>query len=337
MTKISFSYKNIKKTKKLFLGILFFAGFSNAQANNACPPVDCDCASLPTASWKTACIKHERKLVAQCVKNGGTPLDYCSIQGPSARPVPAALKFKAAPVLFGQEISSYHKQVDTLIWSIGSDMNDFRGLINAGSFSEAQGIVNIIDRNLDTLFTKQRQVTISHSSGDNLKDAQNAWRKYSKKNLRKAEELFSLGRDLWERNKIAETASQSKSLRLLSMKILRMSSKTYEMAAYSYANANMSSKSAEVWRDAAETSKTIMEYKSLTNSPRSHVNYYAKQAAMRLFRASYHWQIDARPKQALAALSASREFVLEKELISKILRDYENSLDGKTLDAMVRQ
>ena len=300
---------------------------SISLSQEACPALDCDCASLPDIHWRDVCYKEETKLKRQCVANASQPSGYCLVHGPSAKPLPMALDPAGVTILPEARITQHHEKNTQLYWSVRSDFDLFKQFIKVKAYAEAKQLFNGLDKNIEKLFTGQRQVTISFETIDKRRKARSLWAEYADQNQEAAKMLHEFGEELWGQRKVDGNAARDKALRILSLKLLRAASKAYEMAGYGYSTAAQDKNAALAWRDASEVSLSMLRYKSVEGAPESHINYYSNQVAVRLFRSGYHWQILERSDDADNALRASREYYVGKQyLINDLLngRDRED-------------
>lgn len=310
----------IYNLSRMIVGVSCVLFLPASYAASSCPAINCDCPSLPNESWQLVCSVHEGKIKDACVKNGNQPTDFCAIHGPSARPLPLVLELGDVTLLPEDEIKQVHKQAATMYWSIHTDMETAATLAKEGKYGESIGTLKIVDRNLDTLFTMQRQVTISHEVNEDTGRAISAWKDYSGDTLKEAENMFKIGKMMWDQKDEGDV-KHKKAYPILSTKVLRMASKAYEMAAYAYSGAKKDDDAAKVWRDASDVSKVIMDHKIAEKAQSAHIDYYRKQAAMRLHRASYHWMMDNEEEDAKVSLQASVEYMENKNALSDLLKE----------------
>ncbi|MBX2859099.1 MAG: hypothetical protein KTR17_10580 [Cellvibrionaceae bacterium] len=300
-----------------------FAFPIGAVAADNCPAVDCDCASLPKEHWRSVCYKEESQLKRQCIANSSQPLGYCLVHGPAAKPLPLAVEMTEVSVLPESKLEQAQENSRQVYWSLRSDFDMFEDFIRIEAYKEAKVVFDVFGKNLDALFSNQRQLTKSFASLNKERKARNLWYGYAGKSISMAESLRKLGLKLLKKRNADNDSSRERALGILALKALRSSSKAFEMAAQSYTSAGADKKAAFVWRDASAVSLAILKYKRAEGAPDSHLNYYSNQVAVRLFRTGYHWQLVERPDDAFNALRDSRNYFLNKSyLISTLLDGY---------------
>jgi len=300
------------------------------QKTEICPQIDCDCGTLPSEQWQTACSSHERQIKQRCAGNNNVPLDFCSVHGPAATPLPLALKFTEVSVLPEAELDREHKSAANFYSSVYQDLTTMKTKVSALRFKEALSLAKNIDHNIESLFALQRRVTMSWLVYEKSSDAVSAWRNYADDSEEMAQELYDYGQELWGKYSEANNDAAKKAYKVLTFKILRNAGKGYEMAAYGYSGGERSKKAAEVWMEAANVSKTVLAAKKESNADSSHINFYQYQVASRLHRASYHYAIDSENSEALKVLTLAQEVVPQNNLAALIKVEEEKEASALT-------
>ncbi|WP_075188013.1 hypothetical protein [Teredinibacter haidensis] len=300
------------------IGIVLSAA---AQEGEVCPLINCDCSSLPSDSWKQTCRTHEQVIKERCAVNGNTPTDFCSLHGPSASPLPLAMKFSDMEVLAEEGLEDTHKETVALYLAIRSDLSSVKVKLSNLQFKNAVVMVKDIDNNVDSLFSAQRQLTMSWLVYEQEKEAVAGWRTYAEESLAMAEDQFAFGAQLWTQYQAADHEGKKKAYKVLALKLMRIAGKSFEVAGYSYAGGDRSKDAAKAWARGAEVSKALMVAKQESGADISHVNFYRYQAASRLHRASYYWAVDQKVEDALAALTLANEISPATELVELLAND----------------
>ncbi|SMF64321.1 hypothetical protein SAMN02745866_04144 [Alteromonadaceae bacterium Bs31] len=292
-----------------------------AQVSEICPAVACDCGSLPLPEWKATCADFEKAIKKSCAANGNSPIDYCSIHGPSAKPLPLAVTFSNLAVLSLAGVEAKHSSVAVLYWSVHKDIDTLKKKVSALFFKEGLELVSVMDRNIDTLFDTQRQVTMSWLVYEQEKEATAAWKMYSDDTLKMSDNLAEYGDELWQAYKVTENPGAKKAYKILAFKVWRLSGKAYEMSAYAYSGSDKNKNAASAWAKGADVAKSILNAKQETKAKPSHINFYRYQAASRLHRASYHFALLENSEDALQMLSQASEISPGNELLALIAKE----------------
>jgi len=325
----------LDKGFKVLLSTVCVVISGKISAGGSCPAVQCDCTSLPTESWRVTCSVQEKKLVNQCIANAGTPTDYCIVHGPSGFPVPVALELDQHS--FGQTDNGIDEEIklsEAVQWALHSDTESFNRLVKLKSYAKAGAVLKIIDRNLATIFNKQRKISLAYEMNDDYDNAEKVWKSNSEQTLVKAERMKAVGVSLWKKRSSGVDAETDKALRILSLKMLRTTSKAYEVVARGYANAGLDEEAAKSWKSASDVSSTILAHRRSDAAPKKHIEYYSKQAAMRLMRASYYWEMGKRPEDAQNSIKMAGQFVTEKDMINSLLTERERPLEPREIESI---
>ncbi|WP_185236244.1 hypothetical protein [Teredinibacter franksiae] len=303
------------KIKKYVAGfvLLSIAVLSHAQSSSVCPAVNCDCGSLQNQAWQELCITHETKIKKKCAANSNTPIDFCSVHGPSAKPLPFTLKYTDIQMLPQESIKASDQLIMESYSQIDADLKHIKSRVDNLYFKESIALIKALEGKIEGLFSSQRQVTASWAANDSDGKAVGAWRRYAENTEKLAEAEYAFGKALWEQYQKADS-NLKKAYRVVGFKVLRMAGESYEMAGLSYSGGEKNKSAAEAWISGAEVAKSILEAKKESDANASHVDFYQYQAASRLHRAGYHWALANKEKDALEALTAAQEIAPEAEL-----------------------
>lgn len=317
-----------------FIKQLFYWGLlallSSYATANPCPKVNCDCANLPIESWRTSCQLHEQNLIQHCVQNNGQPTDFCFLHGPSGFPLPLSTQLKPAPSISEDKIAAEKQRATISYWTIHHDINNVISKIDNDEFAQAQSVLTTLGSKFDQLFAKQRQITNSMETAE----AFAAWRVFSQDTYDEAAKLYEVATHLWDIRQFEDHTQRDKAYRIFSIKILRLASQSFEIAAFSFANAGQHKKAAKVWKSASGASKSLLEYKQILGAPRKHLSYYRKQTAARLLRASYHWQMYENSNISRDISRASRETLKESDATTGLLHQRSTAITSASMTAI---
>lgn len=306
------------RSLKVCLCVLAYVFAHTAFAQDACPAVNCDCASLPNETWQNVCSSHEAAIKKACVANKNIPKDYCGVHGLAATPLPLLTELSDVEVVSRSEISSLNQKVAAMYWSLHADLDLAGEAIKEGKYGRGQEVLKLMDDNIDNLFRVQRQVSTSFIAYEEEGDAENAWEDYSEDSLKMAKDIDRFGVKMLKEHESAEGKAK-KAYRILGVKALRMSGKAYEHAAYAYVQDRQHDDAAKIWKRASEVSKLILESKIASGAEQAHIDYYRFQTAARLHRASLHQLLDGEEKDAKKQLEASKEFMDDPSHVEGLL------------------
>ena len=300
-----------------------------------CPAIDCDCGSLPREAWIETCKAHELDIKANCVANGNTPADYCSLHGPSAKPLPLAMDFAETTVLVEEELSVKAAEIEALYKASFTDLASMKLKVSSLQFKEALALLKSLDSNADALFSLQRQVTTSWLVYENVGEATSAWRDYAGSSSDIAVKYFAYAEELWGKYSNTTNPAVKKAHKVMAFRLLRIAGKTFEMSAYAYAGADKNKNAAKTWSQASDVSKVILAAKQESGAAVSHINYYRYQTAARLHRASYYWAVEGKQNDALKTLTDARDISPMDEL-SELIALEESQEEDSVVDRLLQ-
>lgn len=309
--------KSLLKLNALGLSLGFIT--INAYAQDNCPAVNCDCASLPSEVWQQSCARHETAIKKACADNKGVATDFCAIHGLNATPLPLLTDLTGVEVVSEAEISSLNNKVAAMYWSLHADLDLAGEAIKAKKYGRGQEVLKLMDDNIENLFRVQRQVTTSFIAYEEEGDAENAWEDYSEDSLKMARDIDKFGTKLLKQYDEAQEDKPKRAYGILAVKALRMAGKAYEHAAYAYVQDRQHDDAAKIWKRASEISKIILDHKIATNAEQAHIDYYRYQTATRLHRASLHQWLDGEEKDAKKELEESKAFMDDPTLVDDML------------------
>ncbi|SMF64328.1 hypothetical protein SAMN02745866_04145 [Alteromonadaceae bacterium Bs31] len=289
-----------------------------AQKAEVCPAISCDCGSLPKPEWQATCEDHETKIKKNCAANANTPADYCSLHGPSAKPLPLAIEFSNISVISEQDLPQQSAKVSQLYSASDNAIKLLKAKLSSYYFKEGLAVSKELDATFDELFDAQRAVTMSWLLHEEEKEALSAWRSYSERSLERAEILSAYSAELWNNYLVEKNGAAKKAYKVLAFKVWRVAGKAYEMSAYAFSGADKSEQAAEAWLSGAGVSQAVLEAKQASQAKASHINFYKYQAASRLHRASYYFALEGEAEDALKTLAMANDVSPGNELAALI-------------------
>ncbi|WP_339073804.1 hypothetical protein [Teredinibacter turnerae] len=304
------------------LGMLLFISKAIAVEANSCPAVDCDCTSLPREAWQDYCYTYELKLKQSCTANNNVPTDYCSLHGPGATPLPLALSTESPAKLPASEMDASVSRVKNTFRGMEGDISTLRNKVSSLWFADAIALLKKIDADLDTVYGLERQVSAQWIATGQASSAESHWADFAKSSEGFAEGWREYGDQLWEMY-LAESSPQAKAAyRVIAFRVMRLSGKSYEMAAEGFGRTGKYKRSAKLWTEAAAGSKLVMARKESSGAKKSHVGFYRLQASSRMNRATYYWALDNNEDGVVEALAQAQALSGQAEM-QTLLADQE--------------
>lgn len=273
----------------------------------SCPAVNCDCTSLPREAWQDYCYAHELRIKKSCVANNNVPNEYCSLHGPGATPLPLALKAAESPVLSKDIIPEAQQNLVKQFRAMDSEISLLRNKVSSLWFAESINILKKMDETLDQLYQQQIRVSSSWLVYEDEGEARSTWNEFAKSSEPLAEIWREYGDLVWDMY-LKEASPQAKqAYRVIAFRVIRLSGKAYEMAATGFGHTGKFKRAAKTWSVAADVAKVVMQHKTESGAPASHVTFYSYQASSRLHRATYYWALEANEDNVLQALAQAQE------------------------------
>lgn len=285
--------------------ILFMPLLSAAESNNSCPAVDCDCEAIAQPQWQAQCLKAQAQTYSACAANGGVPTQYCTLQGPNAKPVAFAASKPVLDNITAETLQRDKRQLVMLNWSISDDFERINEREKQGAFGDALQIIKLLEENVERLFTTQWQAAegARQIAGDAA--AVQVWLKYHAALTVIVDRLDNYGNELWQKyEQAAVNSREQKAYSVLSMRVLRLTNLGREHLALASAGEGDAKTAAEAWQQAALQSMNLMRKEMDTSGRPERVDYYRYQAATRWHQASFYWmntQNDERIADSIAA------------------------------------
>ena len=272
--------------------ILFFPLTVSALDN--CSKVNCDCGSLTSDSMQALCRQQERWVKERCVND--QPRDFCGIHGEDGTPLALRLKInKGVAVLPLTEIKTNHKKVATMYWAIHTDTKEVLKNTKLKQYLEAKNGLKNIEAYMDNLFSIQLQVATSWIKNGKPEKAIDAWKDYSTDTLDVAKDLGALSESIIRGIQDGKTGYYLYDIAATS---LRLSGYAYEMAGYAYGKSMRNEKAAQTWNKASKANQFLVSLNDRFFSSAGDNRRLLEQAASRLHRASYHWQLSKNFKKS---------------------------------------
>jgi len=303
-------------TKSLHASLAFLMLFGlsiQAMSAEQCPAINCDCAALPNPTWVEVCEQHENRIKKACVDNANTPRDYCLVHGLNAKPLPLAIELNEFTSSEFDYVDDFDEKISALYWAIHADTGEATEAFENKKYPRVMQILKVTEANLDNIFNMQQNVEAIMVSKNRSSRIRGAWKDYSPKTEKYAQELEVLGRKISEKIPTATTPKEKKIFTVLSKKALRMAGKGYEHAGYAQGRALRHKNAANNWKVAASISVFLAELDKSAGGKRSNAQFAEFQSAARLHRASYHWLLDNKASKATDTLRESQLFVNREE------------------------
>lgn len=322
----------------VFLFAMLMPGLSMA---NECTRIDCDCAALPDAKWRTECQSRENEVRKECVENGGRPASYCSLHGPRAYPVAISLKpdDRTSTIdLSGVDSESLKKQIHTQQWSLQDSLAALKSKEAVGNYGEAIQLSNLFERDSDRLYQLMKKQLVTFVGQNRTAVAQRDAETYGKTVTGIALTIADYSRSLWDAATVNQDSRTQKALRAMSLKLARLSASIFEQGADLYGQVGMNKESAEAWQKSAAVARELISRESATENKKQHVQFYQAQAASRLHRATYYWLLtDEYQDRAVQNIRVAEDIASGKES-DEAVAEFDNlhEADEQPMRAMKR-
>ena len=284
--------------------VFFLAIFTispNLFADVSCEQVNCDCATVDSKQAREVCKKQEAWVKAQC-KNERSK-NYCGDYG--AKYSSLALRLNIAgdlnPMVV-KDIKKTHKKVATMYWAIHSDSDVILEKVKYKKYLDAKSMLKNIEMYLDEMFQLQQHVSMSWIHHGKPENAIRAWRDYSEDTLNAARDLAELSDAMVKRIKGGGVSYQVYEIASISMKL---SGYAYEIAGYSFGQAEKNEQAAKSWVDAAGQSRLLVDQGLRKFSDADERRFYTVQSASRMHRASVYWTKAKKQNKAKEVLDES--------------------------------
>ncbi len=292
------------------LVMLFMPLISTAEADNSCPAVDCDCSAMALPRWQAQCLEAQAQTRMACAANGGVPTQYCTLQGPNAKPVAFAAPRPEVDNITAETLQRDKRQLLMLSWSINDDLSRVKEREQQGMFGDALQIEKLLEENVERLFKTQWQIAEGERKTQSAEAAVALWLKYHAEYQSIVAQLDDYGNQLWQKyEQAAKDSREQKAYLLLSMRILRLTSLGREHLALASVGQGDAKNAAQAWQQAALQSMNLMKKEMVATGKPERVDYYRYQAATRWHQASFYW-MDVKNEERIADSLAAAERVL---------------------------
>lgn len=275
--------------------LLFFIAAPGVYAANSCDQINCDCNSLPTASWKTSCLAQEKKLLSTCLaSNHSQPTGYCSLHGPAATNIPLGIDITPGEAVEKKQIVKLNHKLASLFWALHKDLDKFQQKISDKQFTKSAEVLSLIENNVATLFSYQKNISASHLALDAKGESEKSWRHFAEDTAKIGTVLLDYSKAMLQVMDSLESKKQKLKMRKQTMQVLEVCGKIHEQSGYGFGLGMRHKKASVAWKAAAEVANKLVE-----NTFEHSVDQqdHRLQAAMRLHKATYYWVVAAGPNK----------------------------------------
>lgn len=286
----------LKRVLGSLLCVLSFAVFGNAS----CPPISCDCASIPNQVWRSDCLKKEQQLNQSCAETqqaGACRMTGVGVQSPDlwvgkldSNPVVDA----QATIEQGQLLSWAVREANTQAMLL-QDQGDWRGALaqrrreNSGQLQIYQLAVNLGD---------------FYESQGKVENREFLYSDLIKRNSQEAERVGEAAVALWAAR--AEGAPEQHAVKLaLAERMMRSAGDWMALAADAARRNGDPKQSAVYWQRTAELSVQLLRWKESIGSSAKEQNFYRQRAAARWYQAGLMALVAGDGEMAMAAKQRS--------------------------------
>lgn len=325
------------KLHKVFAtaGVMAALYAGSVQAGQ-CVKVDCDCSSIGDENWRQVCQRQESEVRDSCVASGGVLKSYCGLHGPNAFPVAISLKTTGfADQSPDIDVRALEKQIKTQTWSLQDSLATLKKKEDSQKFGEAIQLLGLFERDIDRLYSLQKQKLVLQQKNDRSKVARSDAQDYSEQQIDKAEELSSYSEQLWQKAGSASDKKSQKAYSVLSFKLTRLVASIYEQSADLLAITDQYERAAQTWQKASTVANQLMEMEIATENKARHVQFYQAQATARLNRATFYWlKTDGHLEQVQKNTRLANQYTDKERTVAEIEAAHDH--DAGDMRAMKR-
>lgn len=265
---------------KKAMGGLLCAVSITAWAETSCPPVSCDCASIPNPVWRNECIQQEQKLNNAC--STGQQAKACQVTGPGIMPPElwvAGLEKQATvdsqtTIEQGQLLSWMVRESSTQAILL-QDSGDWRGaLTQRQQEARAQQQIYQLALGLADFYEAQGQT----------KDREFLFADLIARNQADAERTARAAEALWQG--IAGSPTSDVAVKqALAQRMMRNASDFMAQAADAARLNGQPGEAAKLWRRTAEFSVQLLNWARVAGGNAKTQDVYRERAAARWYQA----------------------------------------------------
>lgn len=284
---------------KRVMGGLLCAASITAWAES-CPPVSCDCASIPHAAWRTECLQQEQQLNLACA--AGQSQQVCHVAGPGViAPELWVATLDKQPTVDpkmtieqGQLLSWMVREANTQAILL-QDSGDWRGaLAQRQQEGRAQQQIYQLALGLADYYDAQGQT----------KDREFLFADLVTRNQADAERIARAAESLWQ--SIAGSPSDEVAVKqALAQRMMRNASDFMAQAADSARRNGQPGESAQLWQRTAEFSVQLLGWAQAAGGSVKTQNLYRQRAAARWYQAGLMALVGGDVETAAAAKKRS--------------------------------
>lgn len=277
-----------------------------------CDTINCDCASLPSESWKSMCSTKQQYLRENCEKVASADLGYCSIHGPAANRIPIKLDLSQTTQEQSNSVKLLNYKFAAVFWSLYKDLDFIEKAVEEQQYAMAEERLQILQANTENLFGIQKNMVRLLLESKNTAETEKSWRNYS-------EDTNAVTVLLEESADKLLASNKDKRSRELAINMMETSADLYEQVGYAYSQGIRHKLSAQAWKKSADIASLLISMTETSDHPES-ADLYRYQAATRLHRASYNWSLSIDDQNALSALEKAQTFLDDKDDTAPLLR-----------------
>lgn len=285
---------------KKVMGGLLCAVSVTAWTQTSCPPVSCDCASIPNALWRNECLQQEQRSHVACA--AGQKPTACQVTGPAVMAAElwvANLEKQAtvdpkATIEQGQLLSWMVREANTQAVLL-EDSGDWRGALSQRQ-QESR-----VHQQIYQLALGLADYYEAHSK---TKDREFLFTDLITRNQADAERIARAAESLWQAIP-GSAPSEVAAKQALAQRMMRNAGDFMAQAADAARRNGQPGESAKLWQRAAELSVQLLGWAQAAGGSDKSRNLYRQRAAARWYQAGLMALVDGDTEAATTAKQRS--------------------------------
>lgn len=265
---------------KRVLGSLLCAVSVSAWANTSCPPVSCDCASIPDPAWRAECQQQELKSNLACA-NGQQP-QACLVTGPGALSSELwVANVQKQPTV---DPKATIKQGQLLSWGVREAGTQALLAQERGNWKGAIAQRNREARGQQQIYQLALGLAEYYDAKGQTKDREALFADLIERNLADAERIARAAESLWQ-GIPGSPAGEVAVKQALAQRMMRNASDFMAQAADAARRNGDPGESAKLWQRTAELSVQLLGWAEMAGGSAKAQNLYRQRAAARWYQA----------------------------------------------------
>ena len=296
---------------------IFSALMAPLALSSSCEKLNCDCASLSSPAYQSACRTQEIKLQDKCASGQKTLTEWCTVHGLAAQPVAISTEFKSYSA--SDSVKDDDRKIASLLWSIRQNADFMRSEFKNGRTKQAEDILRISKSNTDTLFEAQNQVVQLWRGKGKDKKVAAAWGGYATDSFELAEYWRAALVDLEKVVPLPTSAAEFGAEQKLMVRLYLLVGDLFEGAGFAFEGDAAYKSASEAWQHAANASANLTTMLIAIGVGDTKLSRYRDMSAARLYRASVLAMMANNLDDAYSLARKAQEYKVNQVLLDEIL------------------